>query len=164
MEQTLIKEKEETAVPAEDGVTKVCFVCTGNTCRSPMAAALLNHLGKGRYKATSAGLYANEGEPISVDAVLALRKRGIEPTPGNEYDRHTAKNLSGRVFEENDVVVGISQNHAMAMMRAFPFQIGKITTFDSDVPDPFMKGPAEYEKCLATLEELIRRRFLTEEK
>lgn len=164
MEQTLIKEKEETPVQKTDEATKVCFVCTGNTCRSPMAAALLNHLGKGKYKATSAGLYANEGDPISKDAVLALRKRGIEPTPGNEYDRHTAKNISSRIFEENDVVVGITQNHAMAMMRAFPFRISKITTFDSDVPDPFMKGPEEYEKCLATLEELIRRRFPTEEK
>lgn len=164
MEQTLIKEKVETAVPVKDGVTKVCFVCTGNTCRSPMAAALLNHLGKGKYKATSAGLYANEGDPISEDAVLALRNRGIEPTPGNEYDKHTAKTVSSRIFEENDVVVGISQNHAMALMRAFPFQLGKITTFDRDVPDPYMKGPAEYEKCLATLEELIKLRFLTEEK
>lgn len=164
MEQTVIKEKTEIPTAGNEDVTRVCFVCTGNTCRSPMAAALLNHLGKGKYKATSAGLYANEGDPISENAVLALRERGIEPSPENGYDRHTARMLNARIFEENDVVVGISQNHAMAMMRAFPFQMSKITTLDRDIPDPFAKGPEEYKKCLAALEECIKRRFLTEDK
>ena len=50
---------------------KVCFVCTGNTCRSPMAAAVLNQYGK-KYdiSAVSAGLFPHVGDPISENAEI----------------------------------------------------------------------------------------------
>ena len=69
----------------------ILFVCTGNTCRSPMAEAicldLLRKTGKaGRARAASRGLYAAEGEPMAVNAVEALREIGIEAV-------HTAAQL-----------------------------------------------------------------------
>ena len=63
-----------------DAPKTVCFVCTGNTCRSPMAAAVLNQLGKGKYRAFSAGLSVFAGpaekgstEPFPRDS-LCLRE------------------------------------------------------------------------------------------
>ena len=55
---------------------KIVCVCTGNTCRSPMAAALLGRLLPGD-EVTSAGLYAEDGAPASYHALLALSLRHI---------------------------------------------------------------------------------------
>lgn len=46
----------------EELPTRVCFICTGNICRSPMAAAALNKYGKGKYRAVSAGLAICDGD------------------------------------------------------------------------------------------------------
>ena len=57
-------------------MSKVIFICTGNTCRSPMAAAVLNHYGapKGIF-AFSRGIYADVGAPISENAAKALENK-----------------------------------------------------------------------------------------
>ena len=59
---------------------RVLFVCTGNTCRSPMAQGLMNHLSNEKelaVQATSAGLAA-DGEPIAENALAALQELGID--------------------------------------------------------------------------------------
>ena len=86
---TELMQKAVQTAPHEDGahVRRVCFVCTGNTCRSPMAEAVTNALARQwienlpaavrdaaapTLEAFSAGLYAAEGEPIAQNAVTAL--------------------------------------------------------------------------------------------
>lgn len=56
---------------------KIICVCTGNTCRSPMAAALLQRLLPGA-EVSSAGLYAEEGMPASRHALLAMDEMGLD--------------------------------------------------------------------------------------
>ena len=56
----------------------IFFVCTGNTCRSPMPEALLRHHGNEFYQVKSAGLFAIPGDPASQNAILALKNKGIE--------------------------------------------------------------------------------------
>ena len=56
---------------------KIVCVCTGNTCRSPMAAALLGRLLPG-IEVTSAGLYAEDGAPASYHALLAMDELGVD--------------------------------------------------------------------------------------
>lgn len=54
---------------------KVLVLCTGNSCRSVMAEALINHIGKGRYEAVSAGSFpAGYVHPKSIDT---LKRHGI---------------------------------------------------------------------------------------
>lgn len=154
-----VKNVSYTDVSAEAPVT-VTFVCTGNTCRSPMAAAVLNHLGKGRYKALSAGISAVTGEPISENSVLALEKAGIPCTPENDYARHRALQICEEIVERSDKVVAISKSHMMALICAFPQHADKITVMPMDIPDPFMQGAAVYEKCLESITECIKESFL----
>ena len=154
-----VKTVSYTDVSAQTPITGT-FVCTGNTCRSPMAAAVLNHLGKGRYKALSAGISAVTGEPISENSVLALEKARIPCTPENDYARHRALQICEEIVERSDKVVAISKSHMMALICAFPQYADKITVMPRDIPDPFMQGAAVYEKCLESITECIKESFL----
>jgi len=59
----------------------ILFVCTGNTCRSPMAAALFNKIAMEKdldVRIESAGLFANDGEAASANSIAAMKDYGID--------------------------------------------------------------------------------------
>lgn len=139
---------------------KVCFVCTGNTCRSPMAAAVLNELGKGGYLAMSAGLMPNVGEPISVNAQKALERAGILSTPDNDYASHRARAIDELMIEGCDRIIAISKSHFISLLMCTdPKHAEKIECMPRDIPDPYMGSEAEYEKCLESITEGIKELF-----
>lgn len=144
----------------KDNPTKVLFVCSGNTCRSPMAAAVLNHLGKGKYTASSAGISAFNGDSISEDAALALEKAGIPSTEDNDYKNHFSRAVSERLIKDCDKVVAISLRHLFALITAFPEYTEKMVALPKDISDPYMLGAEEYEKCLSEITECIKEMFL----
>ena len=139
---------------------RVCFVCTGNTCRSPMAAAVLNELGKGSYVAMSAGLMPNVGEPISLNAVKALEKAGIPCKKDNDYASHRARMIDELMIEGCDRVIAISKSHFVSLvMCTDPKDAEKIECMPKDIPDPYMGSEADYEKCLKEITEGIKELF-----
>ena len=139
---------------------KVCFVCTGNTCRSPMAAAVLNELGAGGYLAMSAGLMPNVGEPISVNAQKALEKAGIPCTPDNDYASHRARRIDELMIEGCDRIIAISKSHFISLLMCTdPKNAEKIECMPRDIPDPYMGSEADYEKCLESITEGIKELF-----
>ena len=155
---------------------RVLFVCTGNTCRSPMAAALLNDLSRpreicsaqgeltgARYVAASAGLYAQEGEPITPAAAAALQDEGIACRPDNDYLSHRARLVSADMVAEADVIVGLTASHAMQLLLRFPEAASKIGTLPMDIADPFGGSPAVYRDCLSQLRYAIELAFFTED-
>ena len=168
--QQILCAQQESEMPAP---RKILFVCMGNTCRSPMAAALLNDMScpkeicsaqgelcvTPRYVATSAGLYPNEGDPIAPAAVSALQEGGIVCRPDNDYMAHRARLVSEEMMAEADEVVGLTASHAMQLMLRFPEAAAKISTLPMDVPDPFGGTPEVYRACLALLRHGIRRSF-----
>lgn len=150
----------------DDRLRRILFVCTGNTCRSPMAAALCNDMRRPREVcsacvdedldgslgvATSAGLYVSEGAPISPEAVATLREGGVALTPENDYASHTARGVTRAMMEEANMVVGITAAHAMELTLRFPEFAGKIVTMPMDISDPFGQGMNAYRACLMQL-------------
>ena len=150
MMDTLLKDALE-AESDENAPVKVCFICSGNTCRSPMAQAVLNQLGFGRYEASSAGLSAVTGELISQNAVTALREYGIINTPENNYENHRALQADYAFLSGFDKIVAISRAHMMPLIMHFPELAERITVMPEDIPDPFMHGEQTYRECLAKI-------------
>ena len=129
------------------------FVCTGNTCRSPMAAALYN-AGRGEDEpiAFSAGLFASEGAPISSGALTALLESGVAVCPENDYTKHEARNVSEEMMRDAKRVFAISASHAMQLLMRYPQYAEKIETLPMDVADPFGGNDAVYRACLSQLQ------------
>ena len=146
--------REEERVPSP---LRICFVCTGNTCRSPMAEAVARDLLKKHASADveviSAGLYANEGEPISPNAVAALCEAGVEPSDTRDYRRHRAHTITGEEAERADLLVGMSASHCMELMMRFPAVAQKITMMKRPISDPYGGDLNCYRACLEEITE-----------
>ncbi|MGN1409680.1 MAG: hypothetical protein ACI4XJ_05840, partial [Eubacteriales bacterium] len=77
----MLQINDKGKIVLSDTSLSVLFVCTGNTCRSPMCEAVFNSMyGSDKIKAKSAGIFA-DGSPVSKNAVKALAEDGIEISP-----------------------------------------------------------------------------------
>lgn len=135
---------------------KVIFVCTGNTCRSPMAEIIANKLWNGRAEALSCG-FGPSGLPISAGSLKALEKIGIEA--GEHYSvAAKAEELLGC-----DLILTMSGSHKREILRALPQLTDRVYTLceyvgeTGDIPDPYMMGQDEYDKCCGKIYECIKK-------
>ena len=147
-----LQELINVPLPSEEGEAPspetVCFVCSGNTCRSPMAEAVLNYLGKGRYRATSAGTSACPGDGITFSAEKALKEAGIPSFGSHDYKNHRSRQISYSDIANCDRIVAMTGRHRMQLLAAFPEAASKIIAMPTDIPDPFMHTDTVYERCL----------------
>ena len=88
---------------------KVLFVCTGNTCRSPMAEVVFNSIAEQKgldWRAESAGIAAVGGRPASENAVKAVAEIGLDLT------MHMTRFLPAVDLNEYSLFVGLNEEHA----------------------------------------------------
>jgi protein-tyrosine-phosphatase len=141
-------------------IHRVLFVCTGNVCRSPMAAAMFNAKARKSgeeqvYSAFSAGTWALENQPASANAVTALAERGIDLSP------HRGQTITPRLIDQADVVIVMTRSHFDALTFEFPKLRAKIHLMSElidrtfDIADPYGNALADYQDCAANLEQMI---------
>jgi protein-tyrosine phosphatase len=145
---------------------RVCFVCLGNICRSPMADAVMRSMVRaagldGRLEACSAGTGVwHIGEPADDRALDALARRGYDASG------HRARGFAASWFADHDLVLAFDRLNLAALHQlAPPEQQSKVrllrefdplASSDLDVPDPFYGGRRGFDDVLDMVERSCR--------
>ncbi len=128
---------------------KVLFVCTGNTCRSPMAEGILKSMAKEKnlsLEVKSAGISVFDGDNASKNSIEAMKKIGID------ISGHKSRQLHRELIDEADLILTMSKSHKEFIISRFPSYKNKVFTLleyahktNRDVADPFGGSLTLYE-------------------
>jgi protein-tyrosine-phosphatase len=141
----------------------ILLVCTGNTCRSPMAAALLAARLGDRCRVQSAGTAALPGEPASEFAVRVMAERGLD------LSGHRSRPLVPELVAGADLVLTMTRGHRQAVVHLCPAAADRTFTLrefagcplhppqgeDLDIPDPLGGSEQVYRQVADELARLV---------
>lgn len=144
-------------INASDG--EIIFVCTGNTCRSPMAEGFFNSYADKGYFASSAGIYASLGAAPSENAVKAMKEKGID------IKNHRARQLTIPMIESAALVLTLTKEQKSAIINIRKDFSDKVMTIGEfagekvDVSDPYGGDLKVYKDCAAEICDLVKKAY-----
>ncbi len=139
-----------------DLTKQVLFVCTGNTCRSPMAEAIFRQMTDAQIPVSSAGIFA-DGAPVSCNAISAMQEVEID------ISRHTSIQITREMMKNANLVLTMTTSHAQMLSATFPEFKEKIQTLanwaksDGDISDPFGGDLDTYRQCRDEITRMIQK-------
>ncbi|MCA1032112.1 low molecular weight protein arginine phosphatase [Bacillus timonensis] len=139
-------------------MTNILFVCTGNTCRSPMAEALLKYKKKDELHVRSAGVFANQGSEASYQTVQVLNEEGIP-------NQHRSSLLSEEHVKWATYILTMTTSHKQLINSQYPEAREKTFTlkefvqepagYNLDISDPFGGSVKLYRETFKEMTTLI---------
>jgi len=145
---------------------QIVFVCTGNTCRSPMAEALfkaalaarlgcaVNELPARGYVVSSAGVSAYAGDAATPESVEALRAFDVD------LSGHRSRPAAAELIARADDVIAMTRGHLLTLLGKAPVLAGSLRLLcgaDGDLDDPIGRGPDVYRTCAETIRRHVDR-------
>jgi protein-tyrosine-phosphatase len=151
---------EEQSVANEPTTYNLLFVCSGNTCRSPLAQAIAERAVRDRgwshVAVRSAGTSAAGGAPASENAVLVAREHSLDLTG------HASQPVGRELLEWADLVLTMSPSHLFALNELGVGEKAALLTdfvdgpgFGEPVEDPFGGQPDAYRRAYVQIETAI---------
>jgi len=151
-----------------DKVKSVLFVCTGNSCRSPMAEGLLkkylSQLGKGSIEVSSAGMGALDGFTPTDETIEVMKKEDVD------LSAFKSRRLTEELIKAADLILVMEIKHKEYIKRVVPeagqktyllkeFQKGGRSSYpeDPNVPDPIGKQFDYYKLSFEVIKDEIKR-------
>jgi protein-tyrosine phosphatase len=139
----------------------VLFVCTGNTCRSPMAEAIANGLARqlelaDTIRFSSAGVSAGPGAPATPEAVHSVKELGYS------MSTHRSRPVTRELIQSADAIFTMTEGHLNAVLAIDPDAESRACMLDAtgrDVPDPIGHGPEVYTASAHTIRSLLENRL-----
>jgi len=145
----------------------ILFVCSGNTCRSPIAVAVgkaeiatrlripFAEMDSSPVKAISAGVSAKVGAPMTDEARAALRQLGFHP------NGHRARSLTPEIANQAEKIFCMTEAYRADLLKLVPAAAGKTQCLDpsGDIADPIGGGMETYVECAQRIHSLVRARF-----
>lgn len=148
------------------GQLMILLVCTGNTCRSPMAEVMMRDILQHRFPklfgegkpapavAVSAGLSAFPGGAASSEAIAVMKKRGLNLV------NHQSRAVSERLLHQADLILTMTNGHRQAILNRWPDMASKTELLSGDggdVGDPFGGTETIYANCADQIEQYLKR-------
>jgi protein-tyrosine-phosphatase len=142
-------------------MSSVLFVCTGNSCRSPMAEVIFRaHLQQqnlldATWRVESAGTWASDGAPAAQNAVELMARRGLD------LSKHRSRTVTAAMLAQFQLILVMETNHKEALLIEFPtlkdriFMLSEMVGRKISVADPVTKDISVYQLCAKEMEAYI---------
>lgn len=134
---------------------KLLFVCTGNTCRSPMAEGLARVMFGDSFQISSAGMAAWEGEEISAHALEILNEQNVA------LSKHRSRRITAELMADADWIIPMTHAQEEGLKRLFPQYVHKTRCLGNwgdpkrDILDPWMGSLEVYRQTAKEIGELL---------